>query len=323
MRQPWIVATLLLIAVILAVPAVLAGRGAGTREPPRRTAATNVLRIRVFLPDSKHVAEMGLEDYVAGVVAGEMPASFHLEAKKAQAVVARTYALRRMRAFGGQGCPAHPEADVCAGTQQQVYTDLARLRAAHGVLAAQLQWREAERAARDTAGLMLVYEGEPIEAVYHSTSAGTTEDAGEVWQRPVPYLVPVASDDRSSPRYRQEVRMPLAEFARRLGVTALSAAGGRPLIAIVDRTAGGRVRTLRVADTALKGVEVRERLGLRSAQFNVDVQGGEVVIETLGFGHGVGMSQFGANELARAGKSFRDVLSHYYSGTEVVPVFTE
>lgn len=325
MRQPWIVALLLLVAVIIAVPSILAGRSAERGEPARRprTTATNVIKVSLFLPDRNQLVQLGLEDYVAGVVAGEMPGSFHLEAKKAQAVLARTYALRRMRAFGGQGCPTHPEADLCADTQHQVYTDLARLRAREGWIAASTGWREAERAGRETAGLMLVYDGEPIEAVYHSTSAGSTEDAAAVWQRPVPYLMPVASDDRSSPRYREEVRLPLAEFARRLGVTAVPAAGGRPLIAITERTAGGRVKSLRVGESVFQGTQVRERLGLRSAQFTVATERDQVVIETFGFGHGVGMSQFGANELARAGKGYRDVLAHYYRGVEITPIFTE
>lgn len=325
MRQPWVVALLLLVAVIIAIPSILAGRspGRGQPSPSPRPIATELLKVKLFLPEKARLVELGLEDYVAGVVAGEMPGSFDLEAKKAQAIVARTYALRRMHAFGGKGCPDHPEADLCGGTQHQVYVDLPGLRAKDGWIGGTLAWREAERAARETAGLMLVHDGEPIDAVYHSTSAGTTEDAGEVWQRPVPYLVPAKSDDRSSPRYRETVRLPAAEFARRLGVAAVPAAGGRALVSVLDRTAGGRVRTLRVGDAVFKGTQVRERLGLRSAQFAIAFEGDQVVIETFGFGHGVGMSQFGANELARAGEGYRDVLSHYYRGVEITPIFTE
>lgn len=261
-----------------------------------------------------------------GVVAGEMPAAFEMEALKAQFVVARTYTVRRMRQFGGTGgCPQHPDADVCADfNHSQAYMTLDELRQKIGKLSAESFWRRLAQAQEETAGQVLTYHGELIDALYHAVSGRTTESAEDYFMNPVPYLVSV--DDKwgaQSPKLVAQKRFVPDQFAQALApqgkqpptlaVTAAARTGRSP-VEVTARTASGRVKTVRVGDLTLTGREFRERLGLRSTDFRVFVQEGELVVETFGDGHGVGMSQYGADGMARAGKSYKEILAHYYSG---------
>ncbi len=329
-----------IILLTLAVPAYLV-LGPNLKPPIRESGrpslggppapkAMTAVKLKLYRAAENKVVEIDLENYVKGVVAGEMPSGFELEALKAQAVLARTYALRRMRVFGGPGCERHLEADLCDDNSHQVYLSYEDLKARQGYFTALTAWKKIEQAVKLTQGLMVAYDGAPIEAVYHSTSAGTTEDAAEVWGKAYPYLKPVASNDASSPRYRDRLVLTWKELAAKLGASDLAASdlaarattGGR-MAQVVERTAGGRVKTVRIGDQSYSGKEVREKLGLRSTNFEVGPAPQGLVFDTLGFGHGVGMSQFGANERAKGGQNFVDIIAHYYPGVKVTPVFTE
>lgn len=320
-----VVGVILLLVVVL--PTLLV-RGC-TMVPSHREvtpSASGDIRLKLYLPAEKKVVDIGLEEYVKGVVAAELPSTFELEALKAQAVLARTYALNRMKIFGGPGAETNPEADITADPEHgQAYWTRDQLRERIGILATYAYWRRIERAVKETRGLMVTYEGAPIQAVYHSTSAGMTEDAQEVWGKPYPYLKPVASDDRSSPRYRETVRLNLRDLAAKLGEPALVAVtgSGRLALQLIDKSAGGRVRALKVGDKTFKGTEVRRLLNLRSTAFTWRLEGDQVVFETLGWGHGVGLSQYGANDLAKKGKDYREILTYYYKGVSIDRIFGE
>lgn len=259
------------------------------------------------------VVEMSLEEYVAGVVAAEMPASFNIEALKAQAVAARTYAVRRMADPCGDGW------DVCSSSLCcQAYDTDAEMRENWG--AAYEAYRAKVRlAAEETAGLILTWNGEPIEALYHSTSGGYTENSEHVFSAALPYLVGVESPgEEDAPRYETT-----AVFSRRDLAKALNAAfPGAELdrnrlesqLEVLTRYASGRVETVRVGGVTVSGRDFRKALSLNSAAFSFEFSSDSVTITVRGFGHGVGMSQLGANAMAAGGASFEEILLHYYTG---------
>ncbi|REJ36989.1 MAG: stage II sporulation protein D [Bacillota bacterium] len=271
--------------------------------------------IAVWDAGAGRVVEMGLEEYVRGVVAAEVPADFHLEALKAQAVAARTYALRRVER--NERVPDRPEAHVTsdfrrhqAWMSQEAYVER------WGPLEGMQRWARVALAVEATRGLILTYRGEPIEALYHSTSGGHTEDAHRYFAGSQPYLVGVSDPwGDHSPVHESVARLPLAQVLERLGAGAGSA--GEP-VSVLSRTPSGRAETVAVAGRVFTGRQVREALGLRSSWFEVAVEGEEVVFHVRGSGHGVGMPQYGADGMARAGFGFEDILAYYYPGTELV-----
>lgn len=322
----------LLLAFLLTVilPVVLVATRAPRLEvqPPRAFPLDpGELPVRVYVKATGRVETLPLETYLAGVVAAEMPASFHPEALKAQAVAARTYTVRQMRVFGGPGCKEHPEADVCGDPQTgQAWASLDDKRREWGWFHGWRYARKVEDAVRQTRGLILVYQGAPIDAVYHSTSGGRTEDAAAVWGNEVPYLRPVSSpDEQRSPHLRTTRSLTLADFARRLRVPAEDVARlpGDRCFQEVEASPGGRVGRARIGKASFTGPQLRERLGLPSTWFTCRRSGDRVEFEVRGWGHGVGMSQYGADGMARKGSSFEQILLHYYPGTSLRPIFSE
>lgn len=338
--------TLLTVAVVvLALPAAIGSIGypvfRGSAAPSGLTEASvsgpvadgaDSIPVRVYFPATDTVTEMPLGEYLKGVVAAEMPPDFEMEALKAQFVVARSYVVRRMRQFGGTGgCPPSPEADICADhTVSQAYMTLDQLAARSGRLAAERFWQRLSQAQEETAGEVLTYHGELIEALYHAVSGRATENAEEYFSTSAPYLVSV--DDRwgaDAPALVTQTRFDPDEFAAKLEqngtapVLAVAAAtrAGRSPVEVLQRTSTGRVKLVRIGDVELSGREFRERLGLRSTDFRVFLEEGQIVVETVGSGHGVGMSQWGANGMARAGKGYVEILQHYYPGVRLSRLF--
>ena len=170
------------------------------------------------------------------------------------------------------------------------------------------------KAVRETKGQVLTYQDEPITAAFFSTSNGYTENAEDYWQNPVPYLQSVESPwDKQSPRYENVQRVPVTEVERILGVSLPSQEAGT----ITERTEGGRVAAFQIGGKTFHGREIREKLQLDSSDFQVERQGEELHFRTKGWGHGVGMSQYGAEGMAKEGKSYEDILSHYYKGVTI------
>ena len=236
------------------------------------------------------VEEMTMDEYLLGVLRAEMPASFELEALKAQAVAARTYTLHKM----AQGAIArHPDADACDDiTCCKAYETAEDAAAGWGAGALYYEEKLA-RAVAETDGEVIVYDGEPVLAVFFSSAAGHTQGAGEVWQTDLPYLQSVDSpeDDSLVPNYYSVVTFTAQEF---------------------------RDRFLAVYPAAKLNGDAGSFLGLRSPSFTVEVSGDTLTFHVTGYGHGVGMSQYGANAMAKEGYSCEDILEHYFTGAQVV-----
>lgn len=247
------------------------------------------------------ILTLSMTDYLIGVVAAEMPASFPKEALKAQSIVARTYALKKL-AVGGR---------LTDDVSTQVYRDETYLRSIWKK-DYDLYYNKIKTAVRETDGLVVKYNGSYIEAIYHSTSNGKTEDAVNVWGNTVPYLKSVDSSwDQSASTYLRTVEMDLNSIFQIFGIDFSSPIS----IDILSRNASGRIESIRVGNQNYSGVEVRNLLGLRSSDFDIEIQNGKLMITTRGYGHGVGMSQYGAKGMAAEGYSYKQILSHYYPGT--------
>lgn len=320
-----------LVAILLVVPAVL-GRGcARTAQFEAGSDSTALLPVRVYFPDEDRIVEMPLGEYLVGVVAAEMPPTFKVEALKAQFVAARTYTVRRMRAFGfAGGCSLHPDADVCASAAAgQAYLSDAGMRQRFGIFDAYRYKERLYQAEEETRGLILTYEGAPIEALYHSASGSKTADAEEYFGQAYPYLKPVVDDGaRTAPRFEVTETFTAETLVEKLGADlaapVMKAVGaGRSPAEVLTKTPTGRVATVRIGSVTLTGREFRERLGLRSTDFTVALKDGKIQVTTRGYGHGVGMSQYGANAMAAAGKDWRAILAHYYTGVRVDRIFDD
>ena len=290
----------------------------GTTEPFRPGQLDAAMTLRVLNGDT--VEEMDLGTYLVGVVRAEMPASFEPEALKAQAVAARTYTLYKIQTGGNHG----DEADICTdSTCCQAYIAEDRARENWGE-DADANEAKIETAVRDTDGETILYNGTPILAVFHSSSAGQTRAAGEVWVSDLPYLQAVASPEPGDaiPNYYSRAEFTAEEFREKVAAALpeadLSGDMDTWLKNPVTDTAGS-VETVELGGVTVKGSAVRSILGLRSACFEWEVQEGTLVFFVTGFGHGVGMSQYGANQMAAEGADYREILTHYYTGVTVEP----
>ncbi len=280
--------------------------------------------IRVYLSESGTVEMVPLETYVRGVVAAEMPLDFERAALEAQAMAARTYIIRRLLLDDRSGIPVS-NADVTDTQTHQVYRSLSDMKRLEGEN--EEGWRKVNDAVANTEGEIIVFghDPEPIEALYFSTSNGYTENSEEVFPAKLPYLRSVASpwDKEESPRTRETVVMRLADFYAKLDVkdaTANARLPAQTAIRILEWTEGRRIKQMIAGSKKLSGEEVRHLLGLRSASFNWTISHNKIAITTYGSGHGVGMSQWGAEGMAKAGKTARQIVEYYYSGTRIEEV---
>lgn len=270
--------------------------------------------------DGDTVLEMDLGEYLLGVVRAEMPASFQPEALKAQAVAARTYTLYKLQTGGNHG----DAADICTDhTCCQAYIAEDRARENWGE-DADVYEKKIEEAVTATDGEVILYGGVPILAVFHSSSAGLTRAAGEVWLSDLPYLQAVSSPEAAErvPNYYSRVEFPAEELRQKLLAAFPEADLSGPLegwLKDARTDSAGSVSTLSVGGVEVKGTSLRTALGLRSACFTWEAQEGTLVFFVTGYGHGVGMSQYGADAMAAEGADYREILTHYYTGVTVEP----
>lgn len=270
-------------------------------EKPGGDGAGNTVR----LATEKGIEVMNLEDYVVCVVLGEMPADFELEALKAQAVVVRTYTRK------SQQNSKHPQADVCTDSACcQAFRTGTEYLSAGGT---EEMLTKVRQAVYSTEGQVLTYDSELIEATYFSCSGGKTEDAKAVWGSDVPYLQSVESPgEEQATHFTDTVKFSAPEFCQKLG---LQHSLEKPLsVEKISYTDGGGVSEIVINGRSYSGTEIRKMLNLRSTAFVITAMGNSVTITTKGFGHRVGMSQYGAEAMALQGKSYREILSHYYRG---------
>lgn len=290
-------------------------------ETPVPTAVTDkgVEVFRILDETTGEVAEVSRQDFVRGAVAAEMPASFHSEAMKAQAVAAHTYAIHNHLVQRASPDPALKGADFSADPGNlKVYITEAQAREFYGEKA-DLYWNKITAAADAVQDYVLEYEDEPIVAAYHAISAGTTEDASNVWTGSAPYLFPVESGgDLLAPDYETTVQVS-AETLR----SAL--ADAYPEITLgedpaewfgdITRSGSGYVLEAELGDGVVPGKDIRQLLDLRSHNFDVTHGDAGFTFTVYGYGHGVGLSQYGADYLARQGEDYQAILGHYYTGT--------
>lgn len=264
--------------------------------------------VRVYRDDTDTVDNVMLEEYVVGVVAGEMPVSFDMEALKAQAVASRTYVLRRILDNKDR------EYDVVDTVSDQVYLDDDTLRSSWGNNYVSYI-NKVRTAVNETSMEYLSYENEVINAMYFSTSNGYTEDYNIIFGKDVPYLVSVESlwDSEVSSVFNDSTTMSLADFYTKLDLKYNS----KLEISDVVRSNTNRVLSLKINGIEFKSNTLYQKLGLRSYDFDIEVVSSNVIINTKGYGHGVGMSQYGAYGMAKSGYTYDKILNHYYTGTEL------
>ena len=256
-----------------------------------------------LLMNDGSVTKMELEEYLVGVVGAEMPALFNSEALKAQAIIARTYALKA----NGKG------KTLKANESNQSYKTNSELKAMWGDNYGGY-YTKIKKAVDETAGMVLTYNGNYIEAVYHSTSNGITESSVNVWGNYYPYLVSVDSKyDNLNVSFVKNMEISYQEISNKLGFVVDKDTN----IELVGKTSGNRIESVKIGEHVYKGIDFRNILGLRSADFDIEYTDNGIVFTTRGYGHGVGLSQYGANGMAKNGSSYEAILKHYYPGVNL------
>lgn len=293
-------------------PALAAATDANDTQETAKSidAATNIT-----LCDNGSVVTLPLDEYLAGVVAAEIPASFPEAAMKAQVVAARTYTMNRASVTPAA---AHNGAMVCSNPGHcKAYKPITVAAAGWGKMS-ESYTEKIKKAVADTDGEILLYNNKPISAVFFAMSSGKTERAADVWGTDIPYLQSVESEGETKlSGFSQTVTLSAAEFQQKFRAKHANAQFGddpSTWISQITRSDAGGVMTLRVGGVALKGTELRMLYGLRSTNFSAKCTKDSVTFETRGYGHGVGMSQYGARLLAEEGKNYRDILNWYYKG---------
>ncbi len=269
-------------------------------QPP-----ANTTKIPVLLSDGS-ISEQDLDTYLTSVILNEMPADFELEALKAQAVVSRTYTLFKMSNYKHEKAAVCTDASCCQGycTRKDFIENGGTEAAFEKIKSAVIQTRE----------LVLTYDNRLIEATYFSCSGGWTEDAKSVWGTDVPYLQATESPgEENALHYMDTVTYSASEFAALLDEPLEGPSAG--WLENVTYTDGGGVETMTLCGKTYTGTELRKRLNLRSTAFALTAIGETITITTKGYGHRVGMSQYGADAMAVAGNDFEEILAHYYKGT--------
>lgn len=262
--------------------------------------------VRVKREKLNRIDTMTLEEYVKGVVSAEMPISFDLEALKAQAVCARSYVLKKIN--------NSKEYDVVDTVSNQVYQDDFELKK---------KWKndyeknynKLKQAVTETSGEYMTYNGKIIETFFFSTSNGYTENSEEVFVKSLPYLRSVESswDSEVSPVFNYETQMSLLDFYNKLNLKY----NKKLEYKILEKTKGESVKTIEINKVKFKGTDVRKKLNIRSTDFYFEVIGNNVIIKTKGYGHGVGMSQYGALAMSKKGYKYDEILKYYFKGIEI------
>ena len=275
--------------------------------------------IKLLHADTGEIEELPLDTYLLGVVSAEMPANFEQEALNAQALVARTYTIYSIVHNKNK----HGDADICddSGCCQAWISKEDRM-ARWDEAERENNWRKIEIAVNTTAGKIITYNGEVIDAFFHSNSGGTTEAPVNVWGGTnYPYLqsVETAGEDAYS-QYSSEVVLTKEELKNKILAKHADFSidySQSDCIQILEYTESGRVKTIKIGNLNLSGVEVRTLLGLRSANFEVSIDGDNIKFSVKGYGHGVGMSQTGADSMAKQGSNYEKIVKHFYTGVEI------
>ena len=280
-------------------------------------------KIKVYLTKEDKITEMFLEEYVRGVISAEMPAEFNIEALKAQAVAARTYALSHMKGYGNQNCDIGKGADICDTVHCQAYMGKEERLKLWPQKTSGSYWNKITEAVMKTEGEIMKYDGKLVlQPYYFSTSDGRTENSKDIFNIDEPYLKSVVSyGDEASNKYKNLKKISYSSFVNTInnkynkaGITTNKV---KNQIVILNRFQGGSVNQVKIANLTITGSAFRNLFNLDSENFSFKFNTQNIEITCKGYGHDVGMSQWGANSMGKAGSNYQEILKHYYQGITV------
>lgn len=279
--------------------------------------------IKLLHKESGQIEEISIDEYLYGVVSAEMPANYEEEALKAQAVAARTYTIYQILNNNGK----HKNSDICDdSTCCQAWISKDNRMKRWSEEERENNWNKIVKAVNSTAGKIITYNNEAINAFFHSNSGGKTEIPSNVWigGKDFPYLKSVeTSGENAYTQYSSEVKISKIDLLEKLkkGYSDIQIDfNENESIKILEYTQSGRVKTVKFGNTEIAGTKARSIIGLKSTNFSIKIDGDDVVFLVKGYGHGVGMSQTGADSMAKQGKNHEEILKHFYTGVEITTI---
>ena len=299
-----------------------------TQEQPEQEAETTTYdyqkykTIKLFHSGSGQIEELPIDEYLYGVVSSEMPANYEAEALKAQAIVARTYTIYQIMNNSGK----HPGADICDNSSCcQAWISKDERLSKWAPEEAESNWNKIVDAVNSTSGKIITYQNKPINAFFHSNSGGKTESSLNIWGGiDYPYLKSVeTAGEEGYTQYSSEAKFTKEELLNKLKEKYEDCEidySQENCIQILEYTTSGRVKTIKFGNKEIAGTEARTILGLRSTNFTFTISGDEIIFSVIGYGHGVGMSQTGADALAKSGSNCEEIIKHFYTDVEIVEV---
>lgn len=280
---------------------------------------SDITTIKLLHTDTQEIEELEIEEYICNVVSAEMPADYELEALKAQATVARTYTIYKIKMTDSK----HENADICdESTCCQAWISKEDRLAKWEEDKREENWNKIVKAVEETKGKVITYEGNPINAFFHSNSGGVTEVPVNVWGGSgYPYLQVVETiGEEEYSQYKSEVSLTKLELESILKQSHQDFQidySEEDAIKILEYTSSNRIKTLKLGNVEISGVEARKLFGLKSANFEITINEENIIFSVVGYGHGVGMSQTGANTLAKNGNTYQEIIKHFYVGVEI------
>ena len=263
-----------------------------------------VSNITIKLKDNEEVLNIPLEEYIIGVVAGEVPATFNIETLKVQAIIARTYALKRYNKKNNY--------DLENSVSNQVYLSKEKMQEKWNEKF-DIYYKKIQLATEDTRGLVILYDNKLIDALYFSISTGKTENSEEVFKNKIPYLRSVDSSwDKNITKIKDKKIISNDEIKKIFNIKDKTLS-----IQVNKKTSIGNCKTIILNDKEYSCMDFRIKLGLKSTNFNIIQKEDSFIFETIGYGHGVGLSQYGANELSKKGYTYKDIINHYYTDLQI------
>ncbi|MBS7299353.1 MAG: stage II sporulation protein D [Eubacteriales bacterium] len=305
----------MIILVSVGIPAVFVMYHGKYQKP----LSEDIELMKVYITKEDKVVEMTKGQYLREVVSAEMPASFEQEALKAQAVAARSYLYSRMYSHKKSGTPPeHKGAQICTDPSHcKAWISESERKELWGA-DADKNWDKIDIAVKDTSGEMIYFGDEIISAVFFSTSSGRTENSKDVWGGERAYLVSVESPgEENAPNFKSEKTLSVDELKRVISDNIEGVDFSNGVFGEIVRSDAGGIITITLGNVPVKGTLFRTMFGLKSTNVNISVKDNIVYFDVTGYGHGVGMSQYGANAMARRGSTYKEILTHYYQGTVV------
>ena len=299
-----------------------------TQEQPEQEVETTIYdyqkykTIKLLHSGSGQIEELPIDEYLYGVVSSEMPANFEIEALKAQSIVARTYTIYQIMNNSGK----HPGADICDNSSCcQAWISKDERLSKWTPEEAESNWNKIVDAVNSTSGKIITYQNKPINAFFHSNSGGKTESSLNIWGGiDYPYLKSVeTAGEEGYTQYSSEAKFTKEELLNKLKEKYEDCEidySQENCIQILEYTTSGRVKTIKFGNKEIAGTEARTILELRSTNFTFTISGDEIIFSVIGYGHGVGMSQTGADALAKSGSNCEEIIKHFYTDVEIVEV---